>query len=105
MDVFAALSLVLAAGFPVAGLLRRTDINARRYRKGLGMLVMALILYYPVSNLFQIGIFLSFVARPVGFILGVMSLRSLCLALLLPTPANCRGSSDGAVTPETSKVT
>jgi len=44
----------------------------------------ALILYYPVSAFFGVGAYLSFVARPVGFVLGVVSFRFLCLALIEP---------------------
>lgn len=80
MDFFSALSLLLASGFLVTGFLRPRMIDPAAYRKALTLLLAALILYYPVSALFAVGVYLSFVARPVGFVLGVVSFRLLCLA-------------------------
>ena len=60
------------------------------------LFVAALVLYYPVSALFTIGVYLSFVARPLGFVFGVISLRLLCLALIVLTP-DLKGDKKDAV--------
>lgn len=82
MDFFNTFSLLLGIGFLAAGLLRQKITDPLKYRKALAFYVAALILYYPVSAIFGIGVYLSFVARPLGFVLGVVSLRLLCLALI-----------------------
>ena len=81
MDIYEALSLVLAIGFLTAAFFPQRIRNDASYRKAITFWIIALILYFPVSALFQIGVFLSIVARPVGFVLTVLSLRLLCLAL------------------------
>jgi hypothetical protein len=92
MDIFAAFSLLLAAGFLVTVILRQRIIDSAAYRKALTLFLAALILYYPISALFTVGPYLSLVARPVGFVLGVVSFRNLCLALL---PPRGPGKSEG----------
>lgn len=84
MDVFAAFSLLLAAGFIVAGFFRPRIVDPAAFRRAIGLLVAALILYYPISAIFYVGVYLSFVARPLGFVLGVISFRVFCLALIAP---------------------
>jgi hypothetical protein len=88
MDIFAALSLLLGAGFLVAAFLKQRIADPTEYRSALTLLLVALILYYPVSALFAVGPYLSFVARPLGFVLLVLSFRGLCLALLTDRGSN-----------------
>jgi len=58
-----------------------------RYRKALTLFVWSILLFYPVSAIFMIGVYLSFVAHPLGMVLSVLSIRHLCLALTLqPEP-------------------
>jgi hypothetical protein len=95
VDFFAAFSLLVAGGFLMAGFLRQRTLDPAAYRKGLTLLVAGLILYYPVSALFTIGLYLSFVARPVGFVLGVLSFRLLCLTLAATNgPGKAGGAGD-----------
>ena len=54
------------------------------YRKALNLLLVALILYYPASELLTVGAYLSIIARPLGFVLAALSFRALCLALVAP---------------------
>ena len=96
MDFFGALSLLLAGAFLVSAFFRRRIVDSVAYRKALTQFLAALILYYPVSALFAVGVYVSFVARPLGFVLGVISLRFLCLALIAP-----QGSGKEADTDET----
>jgi len=81
MDIFDVLSLILAIGFLIAAFFPYRIQDAAGYRRAITLWIVSLTLYFPVSALFQIGVFLSFVARPVGFILALLSLRALCLAL------------------------
>jgi hypothetical protein len=94
MDIFGAFSLLLAGGLLVAAFLRQRIIDPVAYRRALTLLLTALILYYPVSALFTVGAYLSIVARPVAFVLGVLSFRALCLALVA-TPGSSK--RDGTV--------
>jgi hypothetical protein len=82
MDIFAALSLLIGAGFLVAAFLKQRIADPTEYRSALTLLLVALILYYPVSSLFVVGVYLSFVVRPLGFVLLALSFRGLCLALV-----------------------
>jgi hypothetical protein len=86
MDFFDAFSLLLATALLTSGFLRRRIGDIGKYRKALAFFVTALILYYAVSAIFGIGVYLSFVGRPLGFVLGVLSLRFLCLALFVQIP-------------------
>ena len=95
MDFFTAFSLLLVGAFLVSAFLRQKIVDPVAYRKALAQLLAALILYYPVSALFGVGVYLSFVARPVGFILGMVSFRFLCLALIAPRGAGKGGGTDG----------
>ena len=81
MDFFSILTLLTAAGLLVIAFRRARSFEPRAYRKALLLLLAAWILYYPVSELFMVGVYLSFVVRPVGFVLGALSFRLLCLAL------------------------
>ncbi len=87
MDFFSAFSLLLAGAFLVTAFFREKIVDPAAYRKALAVLLAALILYYPVSDIFAVGVYLGFVARPLGFVLGVISFRFLCLALLPPRSA------------------
>ena len=95
MDFFSAFSLLLIGAFLVSAFLRQRAVDPVAYRKALAQLLAALILYYPVSALFGVGVYLSFVARPLGFVLGVVSFRSFCLALIAS-----HSSGKGGGTPE-----
>jgi hypothetical protein len=86
MDFFDPFSLLLATALLASGFLRARIGDAGKYRKALAFFVAALILYYPVSAIFAVGVYLSFVARPLGFVLAVVSLRFLCLALFVQAP-------------------
>ena len=96
MDFFTGFSLLLAVEFLVIAFLRQKVVDHAAYRKALALFLAALILYYPVSELFTVGLYLSFVARPAGFVLGVFSFRRLCLALVA-----ARGESKGDGTANT----
>ena len=91
MDIVAWLSLLVAAALLTTAFLRHKIGNADEYRSAITMYVWALILYYPVSVLPAVGSFLSFVTRPAGFVMVLLSLRLLCLALL-PPAAELRNS-------------
>jgi hypothetical protein len=41
-----------------------------------------MILYYPVSELFFIGVFLSYGTRPAGFVMAIITVYKLCMALV-----------------------
>jgi hypothetical protein len=84
MDFFTALSLLMAVGIIGAAFLPRKIADPAVYRKALGFFIAGVILYHPVSALFSIGPYLSLVARPLGFVFVVVSLRLLCLALAAP---------------------
>jgi hypothetical protein len=96
MDFYTAFSLLLAVGFLVAGFQRQRFVDHAAYRKALALFLAALILYYPVSALCTVGVYLSLVARPAGFVLGVCSFRRLCLALVA---ANGESKGDGTANP------
>ncbi len=82
MDLFGAFSLLLAAALALAAFFPDRIQDIEVYRKGLIQFLVALALYYPVSGLFWIGVYLSFVARPLGFLLGLNSFRLLCVCLI-----------------------
>jgi hypothetical protein len=82
MDIFDGLSLVLAIAFLTAAFFPQRIHDLAKYRKAISLWIIALVLYFPVSALFQIGVFLSFVARPVGFVLVLVSLQLFCFALM-----------------------
>jgi hypothetical protein len=94
MDFFSAFSLLLVGAFLVSAFLRQRIVDPAAYRKALALLLAALILYYPISALFTVGVYLSFVARPVGFVLGVLSFRVLCLALVASRGLGKGGGTD-----------
>jgi len=86
MGFFDVFSLLLAAALLASASLPQRINDVGRYRKALVLFATSLILYYPVSAIFLIGAYISFVARPMGFVLGVLSFCSLCLALFVQTP-------------------
>jgi hypothetical protein len=71
--------LILAVAF----LWRGWRLPACRFlpkeKRALEMFIVALILYYPVSGLMVVGMYLSLIARPIAVILGILSFRLLCL--------------------------
>jgi hypothetical protein len=95
MDIFGSFALLLAGGFLVSAFLRQRILDPAAYQKSLTLLLAALILYYPVSVLFAVGVYLGFVARPVGFVLGVLSFRLFVMALIAP-PGPRNGAGTGA---------
>ena len=82
MIFFDFFCLLLATALVTVGIIARSSLNLAQYRSALGLFVAAVILYYPVSGLFTVGVYISFVARPIAVVLGVLSLRGLCLALV-----------------------
>jgi hypothetical protein len=96
MDFFSAFSLLLIGAFLVSAFLSQRIIDPLAYRKALTQLLAALILYYPVSAIFWVGVYLSFVARPLGFVLAVVSFRFLCLAFIAPQGSGKKGGTDEA---------
>jgi hypothetical protein len=82
MEFYEWYSLLLAVAFLVLGVFRQKLGGIGQYWKALNFWVAALILYYPVSNFFGVGVYLSIIARPTGFILGLVSLYLLCMALV-----------------------
>ena len=96
MDFFSAFSVLMAGGMLAAAFLRQRIVDPVAYHKARKWFFAALILYYPVSELFGVGMYLSFVARPVGFVLGLLSFRFLCLAVLAPQIAGRSGGTDQA---------
>jgi len=82
MDFFDRFSLVLGAAFLVSGFFRRKIGDLRKFRKAVAFFITALILYYPVPELFAVGMYLGFVTRPMGFVLIVLGFRLLCLGLI-----------------------
>jgi hypothetical protein len=95
MDIFDLLSLVLAIAFLTAGFFPQRIGNMEKYKKALTLWMVALILYFPVSAIFGIGVYLSLVARPLGFILSLLSLRQLCLALALHPDGRKKDDANG----------
>ncbi len=93
MDFFTAFSLLLGVAFLVSAFMRHRIFDSAAYRKAFTFWLAALILYYPVSELFAIGVYLGFVARPVGFVLGLISFRFLWLGLGAPDRADKNGAS------------
>ena len=78
-DIF---SLLLGAAFLILGCRRQYVGDMARYQKALSLFLWSLVLFYPVSSIFMIGVYLGFVAHPLGMILSVLSFRHLCLALI-----------------------
>lgn len=95
MDIFDLLSTVLAIAFLTGGFFPQRIGYMEKYKKALTLWILALILYFPVSAVFNIGVYLSFVARPLGFILSLLSLRQLCLALALRPDGQKKHDANG----------
>lgn len=55
-----------------------------QHRKALKLFLWSLVLFYPVSAIFMIGVYLDFVSHPIGMILSILSFRFLWLSLLSP---------------------
>ena len=87
MAFFDFFSLLLAAAFLILGCRPQHVRDMTRYRKALKLFLWSIVLFYPVSAIFMIGVYLGFVAHPVGMVLIVLSFRHLCLALISPAPA------------------
>jgi hypothetical protein len=83
MDAFALLSLVfLPLAFLVLGVFRQRIVRTDQYWNALKCWLAAMILYYPVSELFFIGVFLSYGTRPAGFVMAIITVYKLCMALV-----------------------
>jgi hypothetical protein len=82
MIFFDYFALILMVAFLAPRFGRNQRGLTARERRALGMFVVALILYYPVSGIFVIGAYASFVARPVGVVLGILSFRGLCVGAM-----------------------
>ncbi|SFJ42393.1 hypothetical protein [Planctomicrobium piriforme] len=80
MNFFDLFSLLIAAGLLLASIRPEKVSSAKAYKKALWYFFAALILHYPLSEIFYVGVFLSFVARPIGFLLILMSFAFLCRA-------------------------
>ena len=87
MAFFDCFSLLLAAALLILGCRPQYLRDMTRYRKALTLFLWSLVLFYPVSAIFAIGVYLGFVAHPVGMVLIVLSFRHLCLALISPADA------------------
>jgi hypothetical protein len=82
MDAFALLSLVfLPLAFLLLGVFRQRIVRRDEYWKAVKCWLIAMILYYPVSELFFIGVFLSYGTRPAGFVMAILTVYRLCVAL------------------------
>ncbi len=84
MAFFDFFSLLLAVAFLLLGCRQQHVRDMVQYRKAIKLFLWSIILFYPVSAIFMIGVYLSFVGHPVGMILSVLSFRHLCLALISP---------------------
>ncbi len=93
MEFFAALSLLIALVLLAPVVLRRRILEPPAQRKILTLLLIGLVLHYPVSELFGIGGYLAIVARPVGFVFGLLSFRELCLAINGQAPQDGQSGS------------
>ena len=82
MDFFTAFSLLLAIGFLVCTFVRQRIVDLAAFHRALFLFLAALACYYGVSMIFMVGVYLSIAAGPVGFVLGLMSFRALCLSLV-----------------------
>jgi hypothetical protein len=95
MDFADLLSLLLLPiAFLILGVSHRKIAHTERYRNALVIWVIAMIVYYPVSNFFAIGAYIGIVARPVGFVLVLMSIYKLCMALIPDTTSSMNSSND-----------
>jgi hypothetical protein len=84
MAFFDFFSLLMAAAFLILACRPQHVRDMVRYRKALTLFLWSLVLFYPISAIFMIGVYLGFVAHPVGMVLIVLSFRHLCLALICP---------------------
>ena len=82
MAFFDYFSLLLAAAFLILGCRPQHVRDMVRYRTALTLFLWSIVLFYPVSAIFMIGVYLGFVAHPVGMVLIGLSFRHLCLALI-----------------------
>ncbi len=84
MAFFDFFSLLLATAFLILACRPQHVRDMVRYRKALTLFLWSIVLFYPVSAIFMIGVYLGFVAHSVGMVLIVLSVRHLCLALISP---------------------
>ncbi len=82
MNFFACFALLLAISFLGLPLIRPNVAQAVAFRKALGLLLGALVIYYPISDLFFLGPYLGIAGHPVGFVLALLSFRLVCLELV-----------------------
>lgn len=87
MAFFDCFSLLLAAAFLFLHCRPQHIRDAARLRRAFVFYLWSLVLFYPVSAIFMIGVYIGIVTNPIGMILSILCFRHLCLALSAPVPA------------------
>jgi hypothetical protein len=95
MDFLAAFSMLLTIGFLTLAFLRQRIADPAAYHRALFLFLMALVCCYGIPLLFMVGVYLSIIAMPIGFVLTLLSFRDLCRSLMAH-PANDRANGEGS---------
>ncbi|WP_395736872.1 hypothetical protein [Prosthecobacter sp.] len=87
MAFFDFFFLFLAAAFLFFRCRPQYVHDVTHHRKALNLFLWSLVLFYPVSAIFMISVYLSIVTNPIAMILSILCFRFLWLSLNTPAQA------------------